>query len=202
MFLMELFRNPYYFFGTVVIVMLSVSFHEFAHALAAQSQGDNTAARAGRLTLNPMAHMSSMAVVLLIMIGITFGSTPVNRSRFRHWFSDAIVSFAGPLANLLLVVGALLFQNRVPPAWQVFLELTAMLNAYLFLLNLIPLPPLDGFGILETFVPALRPLGHRLSPYGFLILMSLFFVLNLGDLLFGTARHLVSAISGLLPYRI
>jgi len=205
MMLLNLFTDPAYFFSVVVIVIVSISVHECFHAMAALSQGDDTAAKQGRITLNPRVHMSQTAIIMLMLIGVTFGSTPVNESRMRWRFSPALVSFAGPLANLLLMVGAIwlgLLRNHyaslLSPSlviWQEvvsnFLSLAAIFNAYLFLLNMLPIPPLDGFGILETFIPILRRYSFSLSQYGFFILMVLFIFMGLGNVLQALAQWMV-----------
>jgi Zn-dependent protease len=210
LFILTLFQDPSYFFSVVVVVIISISVHECFHALAALSQGDDTAARQGRTTLNPMAHMSQTAVVLLMLLGITWGSTPVDESRLKGRFSPAIVGFAGPFANLLMMVlsvwAVLLlghFRPVFPQSWSVlqsvgidFFSLAAMLNAFLFLLNMLPIPPLDGFGILETFIPVLRRYSLSLSQYGFFILIVLFMFLGLGKVLMALAELMVWKVTG------
>jgi Zn-dependent protease len=208
MFFYQIFHDPVYFASTVIIVILSISIHELFHALAALSQGDDTAVRAGRLTLNPLAHMGQTSVVMLVLFGVAWGQTPVNPSRFKYPFSDALVSFAGPFANLLLLVlsvwAVLLLQKTgvhsgLSSSWASvimdFFSLAAMLNAFLFLFNMLPVPPLDGFGILETFLPFLRPLLQSLSQYGFFLLIILFMFFGLGGFLLGVARLMVWKVS-------
>jgi Zn-dependent protease len=204
MFFYQIFQNPIYFGSTVIIVILSITIHELFHALAALSQGDDTAVRAGRLTLNPLAHMGQTSVIMLVLFGVAWGQTPVNPSRFKYPFSDALVSFAGPFANLLLLVlsvwGVLLmqkagFHSSSAEVVVGFFSLAALLNAFLFLFNMLPVPPLDGFGILETFLPFLRPLLQSLSQYGFFLLMILFMFFGLGGFLLGIARLMVWKVS-------
>ncbi|MCE3234793.1 MAG: peptidase [Vampirovibrio sp.] len=203
MFVENLFRDPAYFANVVVIVMISIGIHEYFHALAALSQGDDTAARQGRLTLNPLLHMGQASVLMLVLFGIAWGETPVNRARFKHPLSPALVAFAGPFANLLMMIvcvfGALVLQRAgasgtLADATQHFLSLAALMNAFLFLLNMIPLPPLDGFGVLETFLPPLRRYAVSLSQYGFLILVVLFLFFGLGGFLMGMARFMVGMV--------
>lgn len=205
MFVETLFRDPPYFVNVVVIVMISISVHEYFHALAALSQGDDTAARQGRLTLNPMVHMGQASILMLVLLGMAWGETPVNRSRLKHSFSPALVSFAGPFANLLMMtfctVGAILLvragaSGAMADATERFLSLAALLNAFLFLLNMLPLPPLDGFGVLETFLPPLRRYAVSLSQYGFLILVVLFLFFGLGGFLMTMAQLMVGMVAG------
>jgi Zn-dependent protease len=220
MFITQLFTQPAYFITVVVIVIVSISVHELFHALAARWQGDDTAVLAGHLTLDPRVHMGQTSIILLMLFGLAWGSTPVNQSRLKWPFSPALVSFAGPFANLLMMtlsiwmVLGLEHNTATLPAeglavwgpWieaiQRFLSLAALMNAFLFLLNMLPLPPLDGFGILETFVPVLRRYGFSLSQYGFFILMVLFFF-GLGSQLFGLAGLMVWKVTafsqGMIP---
>lgn len=202
MFFQRFFTEPLYFFSAVAIVMISVTIHELFHALAALSQGDDTAAKSGRLTLNPLVHMGLTSIILLLVAGIAWGQTPVNPSRFRHPFSAALVSFAGPFANLLLLFGSVYVagMENLPDAWRAFFGLSAVLNAFLFLFNMLPIPPLDGYGILETFIPPLRPFASGLSQYGFLILMVLFFFFGLGGVLYTAAWQLVREVGRITAF--
>src|SRR5512137_2480723 len=112
-FVSSLAQDPFYFFSWVGIVAFSICFHEYAHASMALKRGDDTAAKLGHLTLNPMVQMGPMSIVMLLLIGIAWGAVPVNPGRLRTRADAALVSFAGPAANLLLsllfggVVGAL-----------------------------------------------------------------------------------------------
>jgi Zn-dependent protease len=193
MFVEKILTDPGYFFSASMIVVASITIHELSHALAASSQGDDTAAKRGYLTLNPLVHMGPASLMMLLLFGFAWGQTPINPSRFRHRFSGALVSFAGPLANLLLMVLAVWFLGTpgLSGGLKAFLGLAAILNAFLFLFNMLPVPPLDGFGVLETFVPAVRRQASGLSQYGFLILLVLFFFFGLGDVLYDAAWRLV-----------
>ncbi len=147
----------------VLIIVFSICFHEYMHARAALWRGDDTAARLGHLSLNPLKQMGVVSLVLLAVIGIAFGRVPVNPARLRGKYDEAIVSFAGPFANIILM---LVFCVAFAVVWHfnladddfVFdvLFFGAVINCALFLLNMIPIPPLDGHGIAKTFFPALR----------------------------------------------
>jgi Zn-dependent protease len=190
MFLQKLFTDPLVFLWWLLIAVFSVCVHELFHALAAYWQGDTTARDRGYFTLNPLVHMGAPSILILLLTGMCWGSCPVNPSRFRHHYSDALVSFAGPFANLLLMaltafLAALLFV--IPPSWLLspslaenlgsFLNMASLMNGTLFLLNMIPIPPLDGFGVLAYFVPGTRRAFASVEAYMFPIL---FFLLMLG----------------------
>lgn len=194
MFILELLNNPFYFFTVVILVIVSITLHELSHAVAAYSQGDSTAKEAGKFTLNPLAHMDKSALVLLLVLGITWGQTPVNPAQFKHWWSDAWVSFAGPLTNAVLMVLFTVGLSGViyldSPLMQVF-QIGAVLNGVLFLLNMIPLPPLDGYTIAETFIPLLKPNRAKISQYGFFVLVIAVFILGADRYLFEAAHFMV-----------
>lgn len=163
-----------------VVLIFSICCHEYCHARAALWQGDDTAKLLGHLTLNPMKQMGWRSLLMMIFIGFAFGQVPVNRGRLRRPFGEAIVSFSGPFANLVLFflfsVGlafASIYNNE--PAGQIC-QIGGLLNSVLFMLNMLPVPPLDGYGILTAFFPEIR---HRqsselLNGATFLIVMVLF----------------------------
>lgn len=187
-FLQYLLNDPQYFVAWIVIVVFSICLHELFHALAAYWQGDDTAKTQGYFTMNPLVHLGIPSLVFLVLLGLCWGACPVNPSKFRHPYSQAIVSFAGPFANLLLmvlsVVLLLVAVNFGVPgvtdatAQQVFwfFNLAALCNAALFLLNMIPLPPLDGHAIAENFIPALQGFYAKIQGVGILILFGLFYL--------------------------
>jgi len=157
-FIDQLFRDPVRYFTVVCVVIASVVLHELGHALAATWEGDPTPRRSGHITWNPVVHMGWMALGMAAVIGIAWGETPVTPAYFRHrrW-GEAIVSFAGPGTNLLLaivasLVLALVLRSDAPPVMERFWWVALYLNVALFLLNLIPVPPFDGFSILNGSV--------------------------------------------------
>jgi Zn-dependent protease len=177
---------------TVVAVMLLVAFpiHEFAHAFAAYRLGDSTARLFGRMTLNPIAHFDPLGGSMLaisVLLGSGFGwakPTPVNPRNLEggRW-GEAIVAAAGPLSNLVLAVaGAIPLRFMFATGLDVpflgnVLILFVEINLLLMIFNLIPIPPLDGSGVLFAFLPPqtawqLRPI---LSQYGIFLLILLIF---------------------------
>lgn len=185
-------------FDTQTIVWLlllipSITFHEFMHAFAAHKLGDPTAKRAGRLTLNPIPHIDPIGSVLLPLIlsltgGPVFGyakPVPVNPSNFRNIRTgDLITGIAGPASNFLLaLVGAALAWAALfvvvvsTPVAEILYTVgsgLAYLNLVLMFFNLIPLPPLDGSSIVPIFLSD-RQLHawYRFQQYSFAILLAL-----------------------------
>jgi Zn-dependent protease len=160
MFISRLFENPMDASMYLLVIIFSICVHEYMHARAALWQGDSTAAEQGHLTLNPLKQMGIFSLIMLLIIGLAFGSVPVNPDRMKHKYSNAIVSFAGPFANLILffifgIFTALAMIKENQNALNMF-AVGTQLNFVLFCFNVMPVPPLDGFGILSTFFPKLR----------------------------------------------
>jgi len=202
------------------ISILSLSFHEFAHAWSAWKLGDDTASREGRLTLNPLSHIDLLGTIILPLIGVPFGwakPVPVNPARFRRDVSMskgmAITASAGPLANVLLaVVAALLLGLAVrfapglvepdSPA-RFFLHAMLQMNVGLALFNMLPVPPLDGSRIVAWLLPyRLQQQWHQLEQFAPFLLIGIFWfggrlvsgpIYFVTDLLLGLARTVALA---------
>jgi len=183
-----------FFVGLVAAVIL----HEVSHGVAALWLGDDTAKRAGRLTLNPVPHIDLLGSIILPAIGALSGApilgwakpVPVNPARLRNGRRDMLlVSLAGPATNLVLAACAAAFARAayatVDFAGGSFSDLPlivlvpflfAMVNIFLGLFNLVPIPPLDGSAILERMLPrsALR-WWYKVRQYGMLVLFVLVF---------------------------
>lgn len=175
-----------------VPLLLSLSVHEWAHAWSAFKLGDDTAARMGRLTLNPLAHIDLLGTVVLPLLGIPFGwakPVPVNPTRFRRGVGMgtgmAITASAGPISNVLLAVLCTLLLGLVqrlapqaawgPPAQQL-LAITITINVGLALFNLIPVPPLDGSRIVDGLMPfRFRPQWDAFTRVAPVLLIAIFF---------------------------
>jgi Zn-dependent protease len=182
-----------YLAAFAVAMITGLVFHEFCHAWSAYQLGDPTAANRGRLTLNPLRHLDPLGTVLLFVVGIGWAKpTPVNTHRLRHGAlrGGAIVSFAGPLSNFFIAsVAALPIKaglidsvadlNAVADASGeeiigLFLVFLIIFNVLLGVFNLIPIPPLDGFSVLQVALPeSVRLQLEPLKQYGPIILMVL-----------------------------
>jgi Zn-dependent protease len=145
----------------VITLMIAFTFHEYAHAFVAYKFGDMTAKNQGRLTLNPLKHLDPFGTILIIIAGFGWARpVPVNRFFFKNpRLAGVLVSIAGPLSNLILaVLGVLItsaFVRFGSPNENLinFLYIFITLNAVLFIFNLIPLPPLDGYRVIEDLAP-------------------------------------------------
>ncbi len=186
-------------------ILVAVTVHELAHGLMANLLGDPTARLAGRLTLNPLAHLDLFGTLaFLITQSIGWAKpVPVDARHFKHPRRDMIwVSLAGPAANLILaficaraLVGFSELVGPRPEATSLsilrILLILSTINVGLAVFNLIPIPPLDGSHVLEGLLPLEAAVTyHRLAPYGFLALMALIF-LGLTDLIVRPAIGLI-----------
>lgn len=163
----------------VLVLIPSVILHEVAHGVVALRFGDETAQRAGRLTLNPVRHIDPFGTIilptLLALSGAgTFGyakPVPVNPSRMRRPRDHGLVtSLAGPATNIVLAVAAALALRAVGPGSgglvRDALVSFGVVNVVLAAFNLIPLPPLDGSAVVERFLPRRAlPGWHKLRAY-------------------------------------
>ena len=152
-------------------IVLSLSFHEFGHAACAKLLGDDTAERHGRLTLNPLAHIDPMGLLMVVAVGFGYAKpVPVSPVRLRHAWAEAAVAAAGPFANLVLAALCVNFlvwglNNNVAliedPAARVFCLYLARINLLLMLFNLIPIGPLDGHYIMQWLLPPDLAMRYR-----------------------------------------
>jgi Zn-dependent protease len=184
-------------FTLLAAAIPSIILHEVSHGVVANAFGDDTAKRAGRITLNPVKHVDPFGTVilpaLLAFAGLpAFGwakPVPVNPRRLRKPRQQSLyVSLAGPATNLVLA-GVLAAVFRVTggaaqsPGWFVELVFVAgLLNVVLALFNLLPIPPLDGSALLERVLPnRWWPTYLRFRRYSFFLLLALMFLFATRD---------------------
>lgn len=181
-FISYLWKDPQLFFAVSIIVIFSVCCHEFVHAFTALALGDDTAASRGHLTLNPFKQMGLTSLLLLALFGIAWGKVPVDKTRLRGKHGYALVSAAGPLTNLVLsqVFGILCviiaiagIDNRFAIAMLCY---GASLNLLLTLLNMMPIPGLDGWSLIADFFPKLATEAGETVKGTYFVLIALFFV--------------------------
>ena len=158
LFITYLWRAPQLFFAIAIIVVFSVTCHEFCHAWCALKVGDSTAADAGHLTFNPFRQLGWFSLAMLLLAGICWGQVPVDPGRMRGRRAPALVAAAGPFANFALaLVFVILAYVAIRAGAHEFacrmLFYGAEINFVLFVFNLLPIPGLDGFAILRTFFP-------------------------------------------------
>ena len=193
---MHLYQETVIFFGALVVAVI---LHEISHGVVALWFGDRTAKEAGRLTLNPIPHIDPFGSIVMPALGALVGMpviawakpVPVNPMRMRNPRRDLVfVSLAGPCTNFLLMAIAaiaaksLFDPSTVPPTFGLndlplgveILFLFALVNLFLGLFNLLPIPPLDGSALIERVLPQeWLPHWYKFRPYGFLVLFLLVF---------------------------
>jgi Zn-dependent protease len=175
----------------LVAIVISLSFHEFGHAATAKLFGDDTAQKAGRLTLNPLAHIDPVGLLMVAVIGFGYAKpVPTNPRNFKSRWADLFVSAAGPGMNLLLAMVAINFYGLgLVNDWgitrgdgaELFFVYFSRINLILMVFNLLPVGSLDGHYILPYFLPGKMGQAYRYwnGRYGNqlltgLILLSLF----------------------------
>jgi Zn-dependent protease len=186
-----LFSGQYALFGLIVIALvISLTVHEFGHAAVAYLFGDDTAKRAGRLTLNPLTHLDPIGLLMVVTVGFGFAKpVPTDPRNFRSRWADLAVSAAGPGMNLVMAIIAinvyvLAFQLGYltgPGERQFFIYLT-LINLVLMIFNLIPLGSLDGHYILPYFLSRrlARAYVELNAQYGNMVLMGLILLSMVG----------------------
>jgi Zn-dependent protease len=159
-----------------LVLLIAISLHEFGHAFAADVQGDRTPRLAGRLTLNPLAHLDPIGTLAIVLAGFGWGKpVPFSPQALRNKRTGpAIVALAGPTVNVILAVLAAfaLARGRFGGFAGTFLQVMLDLNIILAIFNLIPIPPLDGSRLLTLLLPpSKQQIIFFLDQWGFLILI-------------------------------
>lgn len=165
---------------TLIVIIISLSFHESGHGIMAYFMGDRTAKLSGRITLNPLKHFDVLGFIMMLVAGFGWAkAVPVNMYNFKDPKKGmAITALAGPLANILLafiscIVFYLLVNNGIYNDYVLyFLQVLFSANCSLAMFNLLPISPLDGSKILFAFLPQKYYYKMMyLERYGFIILI-------------------------------
>ena len=169
----------------VIPILFALTIHELSHGLVALHFGDPTAKNAGRLTLNPLAHLDPIGTLMLFIVHFGWAKpVPVNPAYFKDPKKDMIwVSLAGPVSNIILafltgmiirVVGMEMSNNFTFNFFKLMLYYSLTINLALAVFNLIPIPPLDGSKILQGLLPPkYDEIMYNLERYGPFILLGI-----------------------------
>ena len=172
--------DPIIFALIAIALIFALCIHEFSHGYIAYINGDDTAYKMGRLTLNPLAHLDPIGSLMILFIGFGYARpVPVDPSNLNNPRIDMIkVAAAGPISNFILsFIGVLIFTlfiklNLIQENYRIFLSYFIMINTYLGLFNLIPIYPLDGGQIFGNLILKYdRNIFIKLNEYGPKILM-------------------------------
>lgn len=159
----------------LVAIAIALSVHEFGHALAAYLLGDNTAKAYGRLTLNPVKHVDPIGLITLLIFRIGWAKpVPVNPNNFKSYkLGNVIVSLAGAIGNIIAaIVSLVILNNSNMYAIDIIFSTTAAFNIGFAAFNLLPIPPLDGWGVVSYFIPLKwSEFVYKYESYGQLILL-------------------------------
>ncbi len=208
----------------ITVWIFSTCLHEFGHAITAYMAGDKTVKDKGYLTLNPMVYFNSVTTLIIPLFVLLIGGIPlpgaavyINHTKIKSRIWLSLVSFAGPLFTFLFLLFLAVLINVISASPGIFpdrqtfsivyssIAFLIYLHIFVLILNLLPLPPLDGFGIIEPWLPkAVQRKARELSNLGFALLFVLFFMVDefarfmsqisaLGTVLLGTNLKGVSA---------
>ncbi len=195
----------------IPILLIVITVHEFAHARMAFHYGDATAHSQGRMNLNPINHLDPIGSLMILLVGFGWAKpVPINPYRFNDYRSGLRwVSFAGPLSNLILAFACLLAFTYLL-SWGVislgglpfqFFQQLIIINIYLALFNMVPIPPLDGSKILMSYLPDSK-LGiyQQLERYGPIILLMFIFLGVFRIIIFPLANYILQFYSLIISF--
>lgn len=218
LFITTLESDPLFFFSVVLTVVVAITLHELAHGIAAIRHGDQTPIHAGHMTLNPLVHMGPFSLIVLAVAGIAWGAMPIDPTRMRGKYAEAVVAAAGPAMNLLLGLLGMavlvvlvkmwdpsitldqIFARETPSTVSTtqgntlfFVWIFCYINFVLCMFNLMPVPPLDGSHILANFNRDYRNFIYDPQRQG-LAMMGLLIVFFMADFFFQWSRQLAQMI--------
>jgi Zn-dependent protease len=170
--------------GIAMALIVGITFHEFSHAFIADQLGDHRPRALGRVSLNPVDHIDPLGAIVFVIAGFGWGKpVPVNIYALRPGrIGMALVSAGGPLANVVVAVAAAIIFRVLDIAGATgfvldVTEATVFFNLVLAILNFIPIPPLDGYNFVLSFLPPRTAFTvQRYAPYGMIALLLLVFI--------------------------
>ena len=180
-------------------LLIALTVHEYAHARAAVTLGDPTPRFMGRLTLNPIAHLDPLGLLMLWLFKFGWAKpVPINPGHFKNYRQGVLlVSLAGPVSNMLLalvtalIIGILAKLQLLSGDWVKVLWMTYSYNIILAIFNLVPIPPLDGSKVLSSLLPGRQGQWFdQLEQYGPFVLMALVYVGVIGVITYPLERGL------------
>jgi Zn-dependent protease len=188
-------------------LLIALTVHEYAHARTAVALGDPTPRFMGRLTLNPVAHLDPIGLLMLWLFKFGWAKpVPINPSYFKNYRQGMVmVSLAGPVSNMILAlitafaIGILAKMQLLSGDWVKVLWMTYSYNIILAIFNLVPIPPLDGSKVLASLLPGQQ--GHvfdQLEQYGPFILMALVYIGVIGMITYPLERGLSYIINSIV----
>jgi len=208
MLLFQLFQNnPALIIPWLFALLIAITIHEFSHGYVAYRLGDDTASSMGRLSLNPIAHLDLMGSILLVLVGFGWAKpVPINPAKIgKGDWGKFLVSVAGIASNIIMAIVAI-FALKFLLTFGIgelnllvkFLAFLIYINLALFVFNLLPIAPLDGYRMFEAFAPKVF---DRVAPFmeqwGFFILIALVFLTNIIGILISTTIGVFSLIFNL-----
>jgi Zn-dependent protease len=161
MLILNAISNPIVFLAIITGLLIGITVHEFAHAYTADRLGDDTARVLGRVTLNPLKHLDPLGVIFLLIVGFGWGKpVPFNPGKIKDQNGTIKIALSGVTANLLvaLILGLVL---RIATAYGIaidsnpalsFISIVVFINLGLIAFNIIPIPPLDGSKVIESYL--------------------------------------------------
>ncbi|SDD37403.1 site-2 protease family protein [Sporomusa acidovorans] len=185
-------------------LLIALTVHEYAHAKAAVALGDPTPRFMGRLTLNPIAHLDPLGLLMLWLFKFGWAKpVPINPSYFKNYRQGMLfVALAGPLSNMLLalltafLIVILAKMQLLGGEWIKVLQLTYSYNILLAIFNLVPIPPLDGSKILSSILPGQQGrIFEQMEQFGPFILMALVYIGVIGMITYPLERGLAYVIN-------
>lgn len=185
-----------------IVIIISLTIHEFSHGLVSYLQGDRTAKDQGRLTLNPIAHIDPFGIIAIYLIHFGWAKpVPINPNYYKNRRLGIILtSIAGPLSNLILTFIGVIIYQRINgggnPAIIYFAYTLVQINATLAVFNLIPIPPLDGSKILaELCGGRIAEFIYSIERIGMVIVFVLLWFQPVNNALFSVIDSVITALS-------